>query len=187
MTSGVDIPTTVSRVVIARAQSGDRASLDIVLGALQAPLYRHILAIVHDPDDARDALQETLMRIARKLASLRDVEWLRAWAYRIATREALRHTRSSRRWREALRDTELLDALPAADADDGAGTSGIEDAVEMLKELTPASEVVVRMHYMDGLTHVEIAEALEIPVGTVKSRLAYGLSTLRRSRAAADR
>jgi RNA polymerase sigma factor (sigma-70 family) len=46
--------------------------------------------------------------------------------------------------------------------------------------LSPASQVVLRMHYLDGLTHVEIAEALEVAVGTVKSRLSYGLAALRR-------
>ena len=124
------------------------------------------------------------MLIARKLASLREIEWLRAWAYRIATRQALRHGRTSRRWREALRGEEALDALPMPETAGDTGTLRIEDVEELLRDLTPASEVVLRMHYLDGLTHVEIAEALEIPVGTVKSRLAYGLATLRRTRAA---
>ena len=59
-------------------------------------------------------------------------------------------------------EPELVAALPA-----------------MVDLLSPASRVVLRMHYLEGLTYVEIAEALEISVGTVKSRLAYGLTTLR--------
>ena len=182
MTIVLDLTAPESRVMIARAQSGDRAALDLVLGALQSPLYRHILAIVRDPDDARDALQETLMIVARKLPSLREVQWLRAWAYRIATREAVRQSRGARRWREALRGEEALDALAAPDSGDSFDGATLADAPELLAALSPASEAVIRMHYIDGLTHVEIGEALEIPVGTVKSRLAYGLTAMRRYR-----
>jgi RNA polymerase sigma-70 factor (ECF subfamily) len=177
----IDLKLPESRVVIARAQSGDRAALDTVLRALQEPLYRHVLAIVRDPDDARDALQDTLMIIARKLPSLRETVWLRAWAYRIATREAVRHARAAQRWRDALRGDEALATLAAPEAADPAAATFIADAPQLIAALPPASEVVIRMHYIDGLTHVEIAEALEIPVGTVKSRLAYGLAALRLS------
>jgi RNA polymerase sigma-70 factor (ECF subfamily) len=177
----LDLKSPASRLIIARAQSGDRAALDLVLGALQPPLYRHILALVRDPDDARDALQETLMRIARKLPSLREVVWLRAWAYRIATREAVRQARTARRWRDALRDDEALESLAAVNADDPTDGALVAAAPELLAALSPASEVVIRMHFLDGLTYVEIAEALEIPVGTVKSRLAYGLTVMRRA------
>jgi RNA polymerase sigma-70 factor (ECF subfamily) len=55
-----------------------------------------------------------------------------------------------------------------------------------LEKLSPASRVVLRMHYLDGLTHEEISEALEIAIGTVKSRLSYGLAALRRGWAEAS-
>ena len=167
-------------MVIARAQSGDRVALDAVLRALQAPLYAHILTIVREPADARDVLQESLMIIARKLASLRETAVLRAWAWRIATRQAVRHTRSLRRWRDALCGEGLLNNLPATEHDDDMNVLRIADLSRLLGTLSPASAVVMRMHYIDGLSHVEIAEALEIPLGTVKSRLMYGLETLRR-------
>lgn len=48
-------------------------------------------------------------------------------------------------------------------------------------QLSPASQIVLRLHYLEGLTHLEIAEALEVPEGTVKSRLSYGLAALRKS------
>ena len=73
-----------------------------------------------------------------------------------------------------------MDALAAPDSGDSFDGATLADAPELLAALSPASEVVIRMHYMDGLTHVEIGEALEIPVGTVKSRLAYGLAAMRR-------
>jgi len=146
---------------------------------LQDQLYEHIRAIVGDSDTAKDVLQESLWMIARKLPSLRDPRWMRAWAYRIATREAVHRTHSEKRWKEALRGDDLN--VLVADADDEQFDGEvIAEIVSRLDSLSPASQVVLRMHYLQGLTHVEIAEALEVAVGTVKSRLSYGLAALRR-------
>ena len=59
-------------LLIARSQSGDLGALDRLLRLVQEPLYRHVLAIVRDPDVARDALQDSLFTISRKLKTLRD-------------------------------------------------------------------------------------------------------------------
>ncbi|HUQ20574.1 MAG TPA: RNA polymerase sigma factor [Gemmatimonadaceae bacterium] len=169
-------------LLVARAQSGDRNALDQLLRSLQEPLFEHIRAIVGDADQAKDVLQETLWRIARKLSSLRDPRWVRAWSYRIATREAVHRSHSEKRWTEALRG-EALNALPVESEDPDSDPELIAQIVSGISGLSPASQVVLRMHYLDGMTHVEIAEALEIADGTVKSRLAYGLAALRRSMA----
>jgi len=146
---------------------------------LQDQLYEHIRAIVGDSDTAKDVLQESLWMIARKLPSLRDSRWMRAWAYRIATREAVHRTHSEKRWKEALRGDDLNVLVAEADDEQFDGEV-IAEIVSRLDSLSPASQVVLRMHYLQGLTHVEIAEALEVAVGTVKSRLSYGLAALRR-------
>ena len=146
---------------------------------MQDQLYEHIRAIVGDSDTAKDVLQESLWMIARKLPSLRDPRWMRAWAYRIATREAVHRTHSEKRWKEALRGDDLNVLVAEADDEQFDGEV-IAEIVSRLDSLSPASQVVLRMHYLQGLTHVEIAEALEVAVGTVKSRLSYGLAALRR-------
>jgi len=146
---------------------------------LQDQLYEHIRAIVGDSDTAKDVLQESLWVIARKLPSLRDPRWMRAWAYRIATREAVHRTHSEKRWREALRGDDLNVLVAEADEEQFDGEL-VAQILSRLDSLSPASQVVLRMHYLQGLTHVEIAEALEVAVGTVKSRLSYGLAALRR-------
>ena len=146
---------------------------------MQDQLYEHIRAIVGDSDTAKDVLQESLWVIARKLPSLRDPRWMRAWAYRIATREAVHRSHSEKRWKEALRGDDLNFLVAEADDEQFDGEV-IAEIVSRLDSLSPASQVVLRMHYLQGLTHVEIAEALEVAVGTVKSRLSYGLAALRR-------
>ena len=168
-----------ARVVIGRAQMGDRSALDDILHALQEPLFEHVRGITGDPDVARDALQESLLSIARHLTSLRDPRWLRAWAYRIATREAVRHARLARRWREEL-DADALASVPAPEPNEPRfATELIARLPELLDTLPPASRSVLRLHYLESMSFAEIAEALEIAVGTAKSRLAYALGVMR--------
>lgn len=138
-------------------------------------MYAHILSIIGDADAAADETQETLLTIARKLSSLRDPRWFRAWAYRIATRRALRTLKDASRW-----TTFDVDAHPIPDYDKAEVSHFDYELLEQaIARLSPASQLVVRMHYLDELSITEIAEALEISAGTVKSRLSYGLGVLR--------
>jgi RNA polymerase sigma-70 factor, ECF subfamily len=141
-----------------------------------------VRAIVRDDEAAGDVLQDVLLTVCRKLPALRDPRWLRAWAYRIATRAAVRRSHQERRWADALRGDDATEAI------DGAAEVGVEAPFDaelvakvpvLLDALSPAARTVVRLHYLDELSLVEIAEALEVPLGTVKSRLAYGLVALR--------
>ena len=166
-------------LAVARAQSGYAPSLDRVLRAMQAPLHRHVRTLVDDADLADDVLQDVLWTIARSLRQLRDARWFRPWAYRIATRIAIRRARAERRWRDALRD-DALSLIESPVEESPFDAELVRSIAEHVEGLSPASAVVLRLHYVEGLTFREVAEALEISIGTVKSRVAYGLSTLRR-------
>jgi RNA polymerase sigma-70 factor (ECF subfamily) len=124
-------------------------------------------------------VQASLLLIARRLAALRDPRWFRAWAYRITTREALRSAR--RRGRErALFEEDAAAAPPDAPVPEPDEASDLlRLCAGRIDDLPTGSQVVLRLHYLEELTLPEVAEALEIPVGTVKSRLAYGLTRLR--------
>lgn len=163
----------------ARAQLGDRAALEALLRSLEQPLLRHLRAMLNDRDLADDVLQETLLRLSRGLGSLREPHWVRAWAFRIATREAVRTARSER-----ARSTEPPDdwsEIPAPDGEDvGAAADLVGELSARLDALPRRAQLVLRMRYLQELSQQEVAEALEIPIGTVKSRIAYGLSVLRR-------
>lgn len=69
--------------------------------------------------------------------------------------------------------------MAATEAEDRFERELVAALPSLIDSLSPASQIVLRMHYLDGLTHLEIAEALELALGTVKSRLAYGLARLR--------
>jgi RNA polymerase sigma-70 factor (ECF subfamily) len=181
LTGGGD--PAASALLIARAQSGSIAALDALLRRHQASLYRHVRAITRDPDLALDVLQDAMLLIARRLQTLRDPRWFRAWAYRIATREAVRRAKRGR-WLESVRaDEDAVDAQAAFE--EPPARLEAEDLEQLLIRVPPAAQAVLRLHYLDDMSFVEIAEALEIPIGTVKSRTAYGLAALRRALAQA--
>lgn len=162
----------------ARAQLGDRAALELLLRALAPGLRHHLHVLLSDETDAEDALQEALWLVTRRLGTLRDVALVRAWAYRVATREAMHLLRRARQHpTEALSDVESqeLHATGVEHATD----AWDEELLAHIDRLPVNARVVVRLRFIEDLSQQEIAEALEIPLGTVKSRLAYGLERLR--------
>lgn len=187
MGNPMDLSSRQAAWTVVRAQGGDRQAVEELLAAIQDPLLVHIETFVGDQDEAKDALQDTLLLIVRKLKGLRDPRWFRAWAYRIASREAMRTAKKLRRkvsgeMQVFVNGFELASSRARVqDLDDP--TSFAPDLVASLPhhiaQLSPAARVVVQMHYIDRMTLREIAEALELPLGTIKSRLGAGLQALR--------
>lgn len=158
---------------VAQAQLGDARALDEILCNIQEPVLRHIRAIVEDEDHAWDVVQVTLLSIARSLKSLRDPGLFRPWAFRIATRAAVKAVKRERR--ESIRSDLPIEAATEIDEPDYRW----DEVSSQIDNLPLGARIVVQMHYIDGIKLWEIAEALEISLGTVKSRLNYGLSLLR--------
>jgi RNA polymerase sigma-70 factor (ECF subfamily) len=160
------------RILVLRAQSGDRAAFDELLRAIERPLHRFIAGII--PEHADDILQDVFITIVRKLTWLNDPSLFRAWAYRIASRAAFRALK-----RQRGRAEEPI-------AGDYAATFEEPDPwmrdrlLANVARLSPASRAVVTLHYLDELPLAEVAAILDISLGTVKSRLAYGLTQLRK-------
>ena len=165
---------------VLRAQSGDREALGELLQAVQEPLYRYILRLVEERTLAEDILQEVFIRIYRKLRWLREPELFRPWVYRIASREAFRHLKLERRWLAQVRDEETLGAIQAEVPEENFSPELIERLPMLLARVSPASRAVLILHYLHEMPLAEVAMVLGLALGTVKSRLAYGLSTLRR-------
>ena len=165
---------------VLKAQSGDRDALNELFRSVQDPLFRYIVSLVRDQHLAEDILQEAFIRIYRKLRWLREPEAFRAWTYQIASREAFRYLNRERRWSDQVRDEATLTAVPAKDHDGEFPSELIETLPQLVGTLSPASRAVVVLFYLHEMSLVETAAVLDIPVGTVKSRLAYGLESLRR-------
>jgi RNA polymerase sigma-70 factor (ECF subfamily) len=165
---------------VLRAQAGDVAALDALLRALQTPLYNYVLSLVRDPDLALDVLQDVFVLTIRKLAWLQEPRAFRPWVYRIASREALRRLQRERRLAKGFDSEAALDAVAAARPEEGADEALLERLPALLEQVSPASRAVLSLHYLQAMTLPEVADVLDLPLGTVKARLAYGLASLRK-------
>ncbi len=170
-------PPSDDVLCVLRAQTGDGAAFEALLARVEAALFRHVLTIVRERTRAEDVLQETFVRVWRNLGWLRDPELFKPWAFRIASREAFRVLGRERLWDERT-EVQDLDTLSAYDA----RRSEPEPSAKLgalVGALPPASRAIVSLVYYEGFTLSEAAAVLDVPPGTVRSRLAYGLARLR--------
>ncbi len=165
--------------LILRAQAGDHAAFNELFKLLQEPLYRYISSLVGKHALAEEILQEVFLLIYRKLIWLREPELLRPWAYRIATREAFRHLKRERRWSDQMVGEEALARLPAPNEASFAPDL-LAQLPRLLAQISPASRAVIVLHYLHEMPLGDVAAVLGVALGTVKSRLAYGLRSLRK-------
>ena len=164
-----------------RAQSGDRDALDSLLESVQETLFGYISKLVGERALAEDILQEVFITIYRKLRWLREPELFRPWAFRIASRESFKRLKRERRWSAQVRDEAVLESIPALEAAEEFEPELAQHLPQLIARLSPASRAVLLLHYFEELSLGEIADVLGIAQGTVKSRLAYGLQSLRRA------
>ena len=162
---------------VLRAQSGDREALELLLRSIQPSLHRFIRALVA-PSDADDVLQETLIRVYQKLGQLSAPQLFRPWAFRIAKRIGVRRMKSESRWLDESESIPLVDDYASTEVH---FTEDSLDELLRIGRVSPASRAVLVLHFQEGLSLPEIAAALDLPLGTVKSRLGYGLSMLRKT------
>jgi RNA polymerase sigma factor (sigma-70 family) len=149
--------------LLQRFVQGDREAFELLFRRYQAEVHRWIVRIIRDSSAADDVLVESFWRAYRARARF---EWSRsfgAWIRRIATNAARDHLRTVRR-----RYPSALPAPPPADppVDDNLATIALA-----FERLPPRLNMVARLALIEDCPHAEIADALGIPVGTVKSRL----------------
>lgn len=160
---------------VLRAQCDDREALELLLRSVQPSLHGYLRSLV-GPRDADDVLQDVLILIYRKLGWLDRPELFRPWALRIASRAGFRWLKKRKRWTEETRSEVPLEEIAAPEV---RPPDELLQTLHTLDGVSPASRAVLVLHFQEDRPLAEVAAILEIPLGTVKSRLAYGLSALR--------
>jgi RNA polymerase sigma-70 factor, ECF subfamily len=166
--------------LITAAMAGDRAAMDRLLRAHHDRVYAVCRRITGNDADAADATQEALISIVRSLGRFDGRSSFSTWAYRIATNASLDELRRRKRRPVTMVD----DAWPGhepADHDGGSRIDGLGDrmAIDAALRLLPEDfRVPLVLRDVCDLDYAEIAATLDIPVGTVKSRIARGRGAL---------
>ena len=172
------IPDALADELLAiRCQLGERPAFDALIARWHEPLWRHLRRLAGTDDVARDLAQDTWMRVLRGIASLREPAKLRPWLFGIARRVAMDRLRFEyvRRVADDVDFDELAAAEP--DADHEIEFTALEAGLSRLAE---SEREALTLFYLRELTIDEIAALLEVPVGTVKSRLFRGRQSMRR-------
>jgi RNA polymerase sigma-70 factor (ECF subfamily) len=173
----------VQAELVDQARRGDREAFGVLAGGAVDRLYAIARLILRDAELAEDATQEALIRAWRDLPTLRDVERFDAWLYRLRVRACADIGRRRRRWRAEIA---VLRTEPV-EPDRAAALADRDQLERGLRRLTPVQQSMLVLTYYVGLTPSELADALDIPVGTAKSRLHYAIEALRAAVAADER
>jgi RNA polymerase sigma-70 factor (ECF subfamily) len=165
----------MDRSIVVRAQHGDRAAFSAIVEAAGDRLHAVAQGILRDFSLAEDVTQAALLQVWRDLPKLRDPDRFEAWAYRVVIRAAHAESRRAKRWMPGLGDghAELIVA-------DGTNLVADRDQLERaFRQLTIEQRTVVALRYLVGQSVEQIAETLEIPFHTVRSRLYHAMRALR--------
>ncbi len=157
------------REVVRRAQQGDDGAFHGLVDRYAGRLFRFAFSLVGNAADAEDVVQETFLGAFRGLASFEQRSSVETWLFRIAVRQAAKSRRSRGR-----RRTVSLDHLPESRERDGWSPEKVDtrlDVMAVLATLSPEHREVVVLREFEGMSYAEMADVLDVPRGTVESRL----------------
>ncbi len=174
---------------------GDAAAYESLILVYERPVFSLVSRLVDNSPEAADVVQEVFLKVFRKVASFRGESSLKTWIYRIAVNEA----RNQRRWfgrhrrREVGLDPAPGDAQSCSDWIEDQGPSPFQVTLdhetqtmieEALNQVSPTFRAALVLREIEELSYEEIAEILEVSLGTVKSRILRGRDALRKILAA---
>jgi RNA polymerase sigma-70 factor (ECF subfamily) len=186
---------TEDTALVADLKAGSEDAFAILIAQYHQPLYALIARSINNPADAADITQEVFIKVFRSIRGFNGESSLRTWLYRIALHEAS----NQRRWWSRHKKQEITIDSPCESEEDGstfsvsstlaysgdspydhAAQAEVRERVEVaLQELPEAFRNVVILREIEGFVYEEIAEILNVNLGTVKSRLMRGRSALR--------
>jgi RNA polymerase sigma factor (sigma-70 family) len=167
-------------VLAARARDGDVAAFGELVRRHQRAALRVAAVISGSTDDARDIVQDSMVKVYGALATHRGDGAVRSWLLRVVANEAKNHVRSRGR-RLGREDRRAGLELRAAAGADEAALDRIDHAAlaAALGRMRPDDRSVLGCRFVAGLSEAETAEVLGVPAGTVKSRTSRALGRLR--------
>ena len=160
-----------NQLLVMAAQSGSAKALEKLVRLWQKKLWRYVFRLTDDSHAAWDITQQCWLGIIKGLRKLNDPACFKAWAYRIATNKSID-------WLERKSQDKHI-SLDSVEIDCCRKNDDLQ-VKELVQKLKYDSRAVLNLHYFEQLSIFEISIALNIPQGTVKSRLFKARSELKR-------
>jgi RNA polymerase sigma-70 factor (ECF subfamily) len=170
----------IDQALVERVQQGDKSAYDILVLKYQNKIIQLVNRYVHDPDEAMDVAQEAFIKAYRAIGRFRGESAFYTWIYRIAINTAKNHLVASGR-RPPAGD------IDAQDAEQYEGATGLREyatpermllkdeiektVADAIDELPDDLKTAITLRELEGLSYEEIAQTMECPIGTVRSRI----------------
>jgi RNA polymerase sigma-70 factor (ECF subfamily) len=154
-----------------------RAALQTIADQWYAPLYRFALSLCRNPDDALDLTQSAFYKLATKYDQIRDPSKTKSWLFSVVHRAYIDQYRHSNRFPKTT-----IDAVPEpveTSTERPGDSADAEVLLEKLAELDERFRAPLTLFYFNSFSYKEIAETLDLPIGTVMSRLRRAKDQLR--------
>jgi len=166
--------------LVLRCQEGDAAALGELIERWQPRLLRQAARLTGTADGAADVVQNAWLAIIRGLGGLNDPACFRRWAYRIVGFKSADWVRGRQRDRAHAQSLAVESPnTPSSPASPSEAQEEIAVLRAAMKTLSPDQQMILAMFYLEEMPLAEIAQALALPLGTVKSRLHYARLALK--------
>ncbi len=167
--------------LLKRVEARDNAALEALAQRHGRGCYALALRVVGDPESAEEVVQDALVRLWWSAGRLHTTGGtIKPWLLRVTRNRAIEVVRSRRaRFKPQLTDPTVTS--PSDPADEVVRRIRDQALMRSLQQLSPEQREVVMLAYYRGMTHSELAATLELPLGTVKTRLRLGLAHLRQA------
>jgi RNA polymerase sigma-70 factor (ECF subfamily) len=166
----------MDRDLVLRAQKGDQQAFEALALQSHARLQSVAVGILRDPHIAEDAVQQALVGIWRDIRGLRDPARFEGWSYRLLVRICYAEVKKRPSWTS---DTAVREADEPLAADAYQSIDHRDQLERAFSQLSMEHRAVVVLHRLQDMPVERVAEVLELPVGTVKSRLSRAMEALR--------
>jgi len=175
-----ELRMNVDLELVQRVQAGDKKAFDVLILKYQQRIVHVITGFVHDPVEALDVAQEAFIKAYRAIPNFRGDSAFYTWLYRIAINTAKNHLTSRARRPPAV-DVDAMDATNFYDAPElkefeTPESSLISDELQQtihqaIQSLPEDTATAIKLRELEGMSYEEIAQVMECPIGTVRSRI----------------
>ncbi len=155
----------------------DPREFELLVDAHYGDVYRFAFSLARNTDDACDLTQQVFAIFAKKGGEIREKDRAKGWLFTTLYREFLRQGNRTRR--VVCMDNELLDVQAVPVPDGTSRTTAHHELLEALASLDEPQRAILTLFYLDDRPYKDIADLLEIPIGTVMSRLSRAKAALR--------